>query len=129
MAKKVFVFGSNEAGIHGAGAAHYAYKNKGARYGKGYGHHNDSFAIPTKDMEIMTLPLDTIQMYIYGFLAFAKGQRKLVFQVTRIGCGLAGYKDNQIAPMFKGAPLNCIFDEKWRPYLGNSYNYFVEGES
>ena len=126
MAKSILVFGSNEAGIHGAGAAAFAYKTKGARYGKGYGHHGDSFAIPTKDMEIMPLPLDMINAYVCGFLAYATGHRKLDFQVTRIGCGLAGYKDEHIAPLFIGAPTNCIFEIKWKPFLGEQYNYFIE---
>lgn len=128
MAKKCFVFGSNEAGIHGAGAALYAYKKCGAVYGKGYGHHGDSFAIPTKNEDIQTLPLLMIQGYVTGFIAFAYGKRKLKFMVTRIGCGLAGYTDKQIAPMFEGAPSNCMFDIKWKPYLGDSYEYFVEGQ-
>lgn len=127
MAKAIFVFGSNEAGIHGAGAAAFAYAKRGARYGFGYGHSGDSFAIPTKNEDIRTLPLDIINAYVCGFLAYATGKRKLKFMVTRIGCGLAGYADAEIAPMFVGAPLNCIFDEKWRPFLGDSYDYFVEG--
>jgi hypothetical protein len=128
MAKAIFVFGSNEAGIHGAGAALFAYNKRGARYGFGYGHSGDSFAIPTKNEDIRTLPLDMINAYVCGFLAYATGKRKLKFMVTRIGCGLAGYSDKDIAPMFVGAPLNCIFDEKWRPFLGDNYDYFVEGQ-
>lgn len=127
MAKAIFVFGSNEAGIHGAGAAAFAYAKRGARYGFGYGHSGDSFAIPTKNEDIRTLPLDIINAYVCGFLAYATGKRKLKFMVTRIGCGLAGYTDADIAPMFVGAPLNCIFDEKWRVHLGDAYDYFVEG--
>lgn len=128
MAKSVFVFGSNEAGIHGAGAALFAYQKRGAKYGFSYGHSGDSFAIPTKNEDIRTLPLPIINAYVCGFLAYATGKRKLKFMVTRIGCGLADYTDAQIAPMFEGAPLNCVFDEKWRPFLGDQYNYFVEGE-
>lgn len=124
MSKMIFVFGSNTAGIHGAGAAKFAYKNKGARYGKGYGHHGDSFAIPTKDENIKTLPLAQIHEYVRGFIAYAKDHRKQQFQVTRIGCGLAGYKDQDIAPMFLEAPANCLFDEAWRPLLGDGKNYW-----
>lgn len=127
MPKNCFVFGSNEAGVHGAGAAKYAYKNCGARFGKGYGHFGDSFAIPTKDIDIVTLPLGPISQYVQGFLAYAAGKKKLSFMVTRIGCGLAGYKDSDIAPLFKGAPKNCMFDERWKPFLGDGYDYFVEG--
>lgn len=124
MAKMTFVFGSNEAGIHGAGAAKFAYKSKGARFGKGYGHHGDSFAIPTKDEDIQTLPLERINDYVRGFLAYARGHRKLTFQVTCIGCGLAGYTAEDIAPMFKDAPKNCLFDENWRHILGNDKQYW-----
>lgn len=124
MPKKVFVFGSNEAGIHGAGAAKIAYEKHGARYGKSYGHHGDSFAIPTKDEVIETLPLQRIEDYVKGFLAYAKGHRKLTFMVTRIGCGLAGLKDKQIAPMFRDAPMNCEFDRAWEPWLGSDYTYW-----
>lgn len=122
--KMVFVFGSNESGIHGAGAAKYAYEKKGARWGKCYGHLGDSFAIPTKDEFIETMPLERIQQYVEGFLAYAKGHRKVNFQVTCIGCGLAGLKHKDIAPMFKDAPSNCYFDELWRPYLGDDHEYW-----
>ncbi len=128
MAKMIFVFGSNEAGIHGAGAAKFAYEKHGARFGKGYGHHGNSFAIPTKNMDIHTLDLSMINAYVAGFLAYATGHRKEKFMVTRLGCGLAGYTDAQIAPMFEGAPTNCIFEERWKPYLGDAYTYFSESQ-
>lgn len=124
MAAIVFVFGSNEAGVHGAGAAAHAYAKKGARWGRSYGHCGDSFAIPTKDEYIETMPLSRIKQYVDGFLAYAAGHRKLRFQVTAIGCGLAGYKHSDIAPMFKGATINCEFDEAWRPFLGDDYKYW-----
>lgn len=127
MSKLIFVFGSNTAGIHGAGAAKYAYDKKQARYGFGYGHTGESWAIPTKDDDIRSLPLELINCFVAGFLAYATVKRKLRFQVTRIGCGLAGYKDEEIAPMFKGAPTNCMFDEQWRPFLGDGYQYFSHG--
>ena len=117
---KIFVFGSNEAGIHGAGAAKFAYEKRGARWGKCYGHHGDSFAIPTKDENIAdALPLDRIKQYVEGFIAYAKGHRKMTFQVTCIGCGLAGLKHEDIAPMFVNAPSNCQFDTAWDEWLGD----------
>ena len=119
-----FVFGSNEAGVHGAGAASFAYEKKGARYGKSYGHYGNSFAIPTKDEYIETMPLDHIQEYVTGFLAYAKGHRKVKFQVTCIGCGLAGYRHEDIAPMFRMAPSNCYFDLAWMPWLGKDHNFW-----
>ncbi|MFP3556449.1 hypothetical protein SB861_37900 [Paraburkholderia sp. SIMBA_049] len=118
MTKPIFVFGSNEAGRHGAGAALEAYKKHGARWGMSYGMHGSSFAIPTKDVNIETLPLERIQDYVTGFLAYAHGQRRVMtFKVTRIGCGLAGLKDEDIAPMFFTAPSNCQFDTAWKDYL------------
>ena len=120
----IFVFGSNELGFHGSGAAKTALLHYGAVYGKSYGHYGNSFAIPTKDRDIQTLPLETIKMYVQGFLAYARGHRKAKFKVTRIGCGLAGYTNEQIAPLFKGATINCFFDSAWRPYLGDDYGYF-----
>lgn len=117
MTKPILVFGSNEAGVHGAGAALAAYKRHGARFGKGYGHYGESFAIPTKDGRIQTLPIATIKAYIAGFCAYATGHPKLSFQVTRIGCGLAGLRDEYIAPLFADAPQNCEFDSVWKEYL------------
>lgn len=117
MSKQILVFGSNEAGVHGAGAAKTAYEKHGARWGKCYGHHGDSFAIPTKDVDIQTMPLERIEGYVKGFLAYAEGHPKVQFKITRIGCGLAGLRDEDIAPMFKNAPKNCYFDEVWHPIL------------
>jgi hypothetical protein len=108
MVEPVFVFGSNLAGRHGKGAALWAAQNRGAVYGVGVGHRGNSYALPTKDMHIKTLPLARIRQYVEDFLAFARANADLSFQLTPIGCGLAGYKPEQIAPMFKGAPPNVI---------------------
>ncbi len=116
-ADSIFVFGSNLAGRHGAGAALYAADVYGAKSGVGKGRTGDAYAIPTKDREIQTLPLDHIQVYVEEFLEYASLYPEEVFFVTRIGCGLAGYKNEQIAPMFRGAPDNCIFDIKWKSFL------------
>ena len=120
--KRCFVFGSNTGGYHGGGAAYAAYKKHGARWGMGFGHYGDSFAIPTKagdkDKGVgKTLPLADINQFVQGFIAYAKSHPKLEFQVTRIGCGLAGLKDQDIAPMFKDAPINCLIDSAWSIYL------------
>jgi hypothetical protein len=109
----IFVFGSNLAGIHGAGAALQATKEWGAILGQGKGLQGDSYAIPTKNEQIKTLPLDQIQIYVEEFLAFAKNNPQLTFLITAIGCGLAGYKPNQITPFFKEAPNNCILPEEF----------------
>ena len=113
----VFCFGANEAGRHGAGAALFAKLHRGAIYGQGEGLQGNAYGIPTKDRRIRTLPLDAIAPYVDRFLAFARSRPDLTFEVTRIGCGLAGYQDHQIAPLFRGAPSNCQMPEAWRPYL------------
>lgn len=109
----IFVFGSNTAGIHGAGAARTALLQHGAVYGKGIGHFGNSYALPSKDEFLETLPLVTIMKYVEDFLKYARDNPKLKFQITRIGCGLAGLKDEWVAPMFKKAPENCYFDQAW----------------
>lgn len=110
----IFVFGSNLAGRHGAGAALFARQNHGAIYGRGVGPQGNAYAIPTKDYQIKTLPLTAIAPHVKDFIGYARAHPELTFQVTRIGCGLAGYTDGQIAPMFRGAPDNCILPEGWR---------------
>lgn len=117
---EVFVFGSNLAGIHGAGAARAAHEKFGAEYGfgKGWKHPWKCYAIPTKDYQINTISLDEIRVYINEFIILTQDYFVLNkgYFVTRIGCGLAGYKDEQIAPLFKEA-RNCSFAEEWRQYL------------
>lgn len=109
----IFVFGSNLAGIHGAGAALFARKFKGAIQGIGEGVQGNSYGIPTKDRNIKTLPLEAIQKHVDTFLEYAKQHPDKVFEVTRVGCGLAGYSDKDISPMFKTASPNCKLPEGW----------------
>lgn len=109
----IFVFGSNLAGRHGKGAAKDAVKFHGAIYGQAVGRQGDSYAIPTKDAYLNPLPLDKIEPFVEEFLIYAEKHPREQFQVTRIGCGLAGYTDEQIAPMFDGAPPNCELPEGW----------------
>lgn len=120
----IFVFGSNEAGRHGKGSALHALKHKGAKYGKEFGHYGNSFAIPTKDRNIQTMPLERIQLYVRLFIHYAKHNPKLKFQIIQIGCGLAGYKPKDIALMFNDASENCFFHREWKPWLKdkNFYN-------
>ena len=84
----VFVFGSNLAGRHGKGAALFARNNHGAIYGVGVGIQNNSYAIPTKDHNLRTLPLHIIKQHVDEFIEYAKHSND-TFQVTRVGCGLA----------------------------------------
>jgi len=128
MAKRVYVFESSTLGIHGRGNAKTAVQKHGAQFGKSYGHYGDSFAIPTIDEWSEILSLTHIMYYVAGFLAYAKDKRKLNFKITRVGCDEAGYTDQQMAELFKlggeTPPANCLFDEKWRPYLGDDVNYW-----
>lgn len=93
---EIFVFGSNEAGIHGGGAAKIAREKFGAIYGVPFGLMGQSFAIPTKDENLKTLLLSNIQNYLVSFIKFAIDSPQLKFYLTKIGCGLAGYTTNDI---------------------------------
>ena len=117
---KVFVFGSNLAGIHGGGAARVAHKQHGAEWGVGEGRTGDSYALPTKETDVYTSrSLVDVAGSVESFMEYAVANPDLEFQVTRIGCGLAGFTDEDIAPMFKHAPSNCLFDSAWQPWLNN----------
>jgi hypothetical protein len=108
---EIFVFGSNTAGRHGKGAALAALREHGAIYGQGVGLQGRSYAIPTKGQlgrNLYTLHLSTIRRNVEEFLDFARANPEMTFRLTPIGCGLAGYKPEQIAPMFVGAPPNVI---------------------
>lgn len=113
-AARIFVFGSNLAGRHGKGAALYARQHHGAIYGWGRGRQGNSYGIPTKDEKLKTLPLGTIDREVATFLAYARQHPELDFEVTAIGTGLAGYTHEQIAPMFREAPANCVLPMAWR---------------
>ena len=95
---EVFVFGSNLHGMHGGGAAYVAFRQFGAVMGCGVGLRGQSYAIPT-----MQGGVETIKPYVDEFIAFAKAHPELFFYVTRIGCGIAGFKDKEIAPLFSEA--------------------------
>lgn len=97
-ADEVFVFGSNLAGMHGGGAAYVAFQKFGAIMGCGVGLRGQSYAIPT-----MQGGVETIKPYVDEFIAFAKSRPDLFFYVTRIGCGIAGFRDKEIAPLFTAA--------------------------
>ena len=95
---EIFVFGSNLAGMHGGGAAYVAVKFFGAVMGQGVGLQGQSYAIPT-----MQGGVETIEPYVNEFIEFARNHPELFFYVTHIGCGIAGFRDEEIAPMFAGA--------------------------
>lgn len=95
---EVFVFGSNLEGLHGGGAALLAYERFGAIWGQGTGLQGKSYGIPT-----MHGGIDVIAPYVDDFIAFAREHRELKFLVTEIGCGIAGFTVEEMAPLFKGA--------------------------
>lgn len=122
----IFVFGSNKAGIHGAGAAKYALEHEGAEMGIGEGIVGNSYALPTKGHKIEFIPLEEVEHAVTRFIEVAEywALRGAEFKVTQVGCGLGGFTKEQIAPLFKAAPDNCYFDEEWRPILGDRFKYW-----
>lgn len=114
---QLFVFGSNLAGVHGAGAAKFAHNELGAKWGCGMGYTGRCYAIATKDLEIETMSLYLIECQVMLFKKLAFENSRFDYIISKIGCGLAGYDDSEIAPMFKLAPDNCIFHEDWKEYL------------
>ena len=95
---EVFVFGSNLAGSHGGGAAWVAFNKFGAIWGQGVGMQGQSYAIPT-----MQGGVETIAPYVDEFIEYAKNHPEKKFLVTAIGCGIAGFSPEEIAPLFKNA--------------------------
>lgn len=94
----IFVFGSNLAGQHMGGAARIAYEHFGAQWGCGVGIQGQCYAIPT-----MQGGVETIRPYVDDFISLAREWDQNTFYVTRIGCGIAGFTDEQIAPLFDEA--------------------------
>ena len=113
----IFVFGSNLAGRHGKGAAKVAKLQFGAVYGQGAGPMGQAYGIPTKGLKLEVLPLNDVRRHVEDFLQYATMNPELPFWVTRVGCGLAGYDDAEIAPLFAGAPSNCSFASQWKPFI------------
>ena len=109
----IFVFGSNLAGRHGKGAALYARANFGAVYGCGEGLQGDAYAIPTKDERLKPLSLERIAKGIDRFIQCASNNPERQFLITPVGCGLAGYSREEIKPLFRLMPDNCVFTKEW----------------
>ena len=107
---EIFVFGSNLQGMHAGGAARIAYNNFGAIWGQGVGLQGQSYGIPT-----MQGGVETVRPYVNEFIQFAKDHPELTFLVTRIGCGIAGFTDAEMAPLFEKAHNmeNVILPEGW----------------
>jgi hypothetical protein len=119
----IFVFGSNEKGIHGKGSARTARMEHGAIPGQGFGPQGSSFAIPTcakpTESPDHKIGFDKLEFYVRAFLLYTYMHPELDFQVTQIGCGLAGWTPEQVAPLFRQAEGNCWFDTAWKQFLGD----------
>ena len=111
---EIFVFGSNMAGFHAGGAARLAFDQFGAEWGVGVGMTGQCYAIPT-----MQGPIETIEPYVNDFIVYAKAHPQYKFYVTRIGCGIAGFTEEEIAPLFKDAVsvANIILPETFWPII------------
>lgn len=116
---EIFVFGSNLDGAHGGGAARIAYNRFGAIWGQGVGLQGQCYAIPT-----MQGGVETIKPYVDEFIEFARQHQEYKFLVTRIGCGIAGFKDEDIAPLFKDAleVENIILPHEFVKHLNKKDN-------
>lgn len=111
----VFVFGSNTEGRHGKGAAKEAVDKHGAVYGQPEGKQGNSYGIITKELRkgLPTITLDQVRIGVNNFLEYANMNRLQLFYVTKIGCGLAGFKEEDIKPMFSSAPSNVYLPKEW----------------
>ncbi len=107
---EVFVFGSNLSGAHGGGAALLAYRKFGAIWGQGVGLQGQSYGIPT-----MHGGIDAIKPYVDEFIEFSKTRPDLTFLVTRVGCGIAGFTNEEISPLFAKAHEveNIVLPSGW----------------
>lgn len=115
-----FTFGSNLRGRHGTGAAIGAARYFGAQEGIGEGFTGQSYAIPTKDKHLIVLPLSDIAARVRTFIKETKIHDNKKFFITPIGCGRAGYRADQIAPLFYGIGINCAIPLSWCPYFKNT---------
>jgi hypothetical protein len=113
--KPIFVFGSNRQGRHGKGAALHARLKHGAKYGQAEGLQGNSYAIITKELRKNFAPvtLAEIGVGVERFLKFARDNPHVNFIVSLIGCGLAGFTCDQIAPLFKQAPPNVTLPSEF----------------
>ncbi len=103
----VFVFGSNREGAHGAGAAHTAVMKFGALMGVGEGMQGQSYGLPTME------GIEEFRKAAARFVAYAREHPEQEFWLTKVGCGIAGHSEDEVAPMFADAPDNVIKPPGW----------------
>lgn len=117
----IFVFGSNLRGAHLGGAAAAAHNEYGAAWGVSEGRTGHAYAIPTVAVTVVSrLSLPAIGAAVERFIAYATAHPHLHFFITRVGCGIAGHLDADIAPMFRDAPANCSLPDTWAAILEDS---------
>lgn len=120
--KHLFVFGSNLKGLHAGGAAKSAAEQWGAEMGVGEGITGNSYALPTMDENLEPLPIKIIREKVDEFIKVAESMPDKRFLVTAVGCGIAGYSADDIAPLFVTAPKNCFLPLSWLPYYAPLMN-------
>lgn len=113
-ANEVFVFGSNLGGRHGAGAAKFALNKFGAVYGSGEGLQGRSYAFPTLGYGLEKLKREGLKDSAVRLFVCAREHPELTFLVTKVGCGLAGFSEEEMIPLFRDAPENCVLPDGWR---------------
>jgi hypothetical protein len=120
LPNQVFVYGDNEAGIHGAGAAKIAYEKFGAKWGQ-YRFNGQAYGIPTKSAGFRVLTIPEIKLHVDTFLLFVKDRPDLEFLLTEVGCGFSGFKPEDIAPLFYEAINlpNLAFPQRFIDVLQN----------
>lgn len=109
----VFCFGSNALGEHYGGAARYAYDHFGAIWGRGEGIQGQSYAIPTLSKAMKPYSISMLERITGTFIYYAKQHPEKTFLLTKVGCGIAGFSEAEIAPLFKYAPRNVVKPERW----------------
>lgn len=126
--EEIFVFGSNELGIHGGGAARVAREQHGAVLQQGFGPQGNCFAIPTCSKPTgqpnHEIALEKIAYYTDCFILWAERNPVKRYKVTQVGCGLAGWTKEEMAPLYLKAPNNCSFDTAWQSILGDDRTYW-----
>jgi hypothetical protein len=117
---EIFVFGSNLAGNHAGGAAWLAFQKFGAVRGQGQGMAGQTYALPTLDENMRPLILDeyvnvvkTFPKYVREFKDTARRLPALTFYLTKVGCGIAGFSEDEIKPFFADCPENVVKPEGW----------------
>lgn len=111
---QIFVFGANRAGRHGAGAARQAMLMFGAKYGIGEGMTGNSYAFPTLGEHLEQLPMSDMERSRDRLYVCCRDNPGKQFLLTKVGCGLAGYRESDMRDLFMDAPGNLILPEDWK---------------